>query len=103
MNNTDLNYMGPRICRFFSTVYTTVLQLSGWLNLQIGKKTEKLSAWRAKIYLDFQLCGGSVPYPRAVHRSTVLIYFFFFSLLAGIHMPLVFFFFFFFVVNFVIH
>ena len=59
--------------QIFSTVYTTVLQLSGWLNLQIGKKTEKLSAWRAKIYLDFQLCGGSVPYPRAVHRSTVLI------------------------------
>ena len=60
--------------QIFSTVYTTVLELSGWLNLQIGKNIGRNCLHGGpNIYLDFQLCRGSVPYPRVVHRSTVLI------------------------------
>ena len=74
MNNTNFNYMDPLICRFFSVAYTTVLQLCSWWNLQIGKNTERNCLHGGpSIYVDFQLCRGSVPYPRAVQGSTVLI------------------------------
>ena len=60
--------------QIFSIVYTTVLQLSSWLNLQLGKNTERNCLHGGpNIYVDFQLCRGSVLYPRVVQGSAVLI------------------------------
>ena len=76
LSNTGLNCAGPLVYQIFSVVNISILQICGWLTLQMLNSRYRglpIPSIEYKLYMDFWLHGGSVPLTSMLIKSQLHI------------------------------